>query len=484
MQNRQGGPKIVAWIEGQPVSAMDQHTSEQFARQLFRGLPPGLVALLYVIAAQAEGLGVDLYIIGGFVRDLLVGRLASELDLVVEGDAISLARSLAAHYGGSVEPHTPFGTASWMLAPHIAEMLNVLPEDLPEYIHLASTRLESYPEPGALPTVQLTAPHPAEHRKTRPISIQEDVSRRDFTVNTLGIQLAPPPFRVRFDANGGMADLRAGLIRVLHDRSFIDDPTRMFRAVRFEQRLGFQIEPHTEALIRQALPVIAAVSGPRLRHELDLILAEATPVKVLSRLDSLGILAAIDSGLIFDESLRFAFTNLQPVFAANRQSAQMLAPGWSVEHIEPISVYWTLLLCRVDAATLERLTARLQLLRADVANAQGGQQACEALPELARGDAAPSRVTHLLEGIPDPALLAAYALAPNDAARERIASYAVRWRHVRPALQGDTLKAMGLKPGPRFGTLLRRLRDAKLDGLVATPDQERALLEQIVRDEA
>gem|GEM_PF-2524828 len=220
----------------------------QIADLLGQTLPGPLIELLLAARDQANDLGYSLYVVGGFVRDLLLGHPTLDLDLVVEGDAIALARQLAEQLGGQVRSHGRFGTAKL-----------ILPEDRPSgqpaSLDFVTARTEFYAHPTALPQVERS-------------SIKQDLYRRDFTINTMAICLDRARYGELLDYYGGERDLLEKLVRVLHSLSFVEDPTRMLRAVRFEQRLGFRIEARTEELLRGALDLLDRVSGDRLRHEL------------------------------------------------------------------------------------------------------------------------------------------------------------------------------------------------------------------------
>ena len=210
-------------------------------------------------------MGYPLYAVGGFVRDLLLAQPNFDLDLVVEGDAIRLAQELVAATGGRLRSHRRFGTAKWILPAELAGENGQLPDSL----DFVTARTEFYEHPTALPTVERS-------------SIKQDLHRRDFTINTLAVRLTPDRWGELLDFYGGREDLEDGVIRVLHSLSFVEDPTRILRAARFEQRFDFEIEPRTEELIGDALDLLDRVSAERVRHELELILAEAEPERALS----------------------------------------------------------------------------------------------------------------------------------------------------------------------------------------------------------
>lgn len=438
-------------------------------------LTPALWTLLQRIAAQAQQMGMGLYMVGGFVRDLLLDRPNMDIDLVVEGDALALADALRAAYGGARRSHAQFGTAKWLLTGAVAAAFDLggadstpenggtaWPDGWPDFIDFATARREFYEQPTALPTVERG-------------SIKPDLGRRDFTINTLAIRLAPEPMGDLLDFFGGEQDLRDGVIKVLHSLSFVDDPTRMLRAVRLEQRLGFAIEPRTEELIQGALGLLPRVSGDRIRHELALILAEPEPLDALARLEALGILAALHPDLHINAPFRRAVRALR---TARKQ------PPWPTlrDFDDWMLTSFALLTSHLDAAELEDLGHRLQFSRENLTHLHAARTALDRLPTLAQTPP-PSAVVALLDDLDEVGWLAAWALAGEHApaARPLIERFAREWRFVKPTLNGrDIQRLTGLKPGPAYRELLLALRDAWLDGAVQTPDAEEALLHHLV----
>ncbi|MEW6515426.1 MAG: hypothetical protein AB1439_00790 [candidate division FCPU426 bacterium] len=234
----------------------------------------------------AERQGLKIYAVGGFVRDLLLGRQNEDVDLVVEGPGIALARHFARQWRAEVRVHERFGTAALRL-PGGGK------------VDVATARAESYPQPAALPQVSAAG-------------LERDLRRRDFTVNAMAIRLVSAAFGQLVDPLAGAEDLEAGLIRILHPQSFIDDPTRIFRAARFEQRFGFRLEAETGRCLAAAVGLVSRLSGPRVLHEVLLVLDEAQPAGILRRLSQLGVLGQVrpalaDPGRLargFDAALR------------------------------------------------------------------------------------------------------------------------------------------------------------------------------------
>ncbi len=431
---------------------------------LEEALPPETMRLVRQISRTAQEMRFGLYIVAGLVRDLLLKEpMNKDIDFVVEGDAIALVKELTQRYGGSYRSHERFGTAKWILTNGTREEPRA--PGLLAAIDFVTARTEFYAHPSALPTVQHS-------------SIKQDLHRRDFTINTLAIRLVPEPFGQLLDFWGGGRDLRAGVIRVLHSLSFVEDPTRMLRAVRLEQRLGFTIEPRTLELIGKALPLLDRVSGARLRHEFEAILHEARPEAALERLDRLGVLRQIHPALHVDEWLVVALEDLR---AARERPAWPALGAYQVE-------WWELpafILMTFRATDEERHGAckRLRVKRSTVDALDLAQILRRRLPDLETPQR-PSVVTKWLEPFGDAVLAAGWAATPSATARAQIAEYAARLRYVQPFIDGDDLKAMGLKPGPLFGRILRRLRAAWLDGEVKSFEEERALAERLIAQEA
>lgn len=414
------------------------------AARLAEVLPEAQLALLRQISGRAAELNLSIFIVGGFVRDLLLGQPAGDFDLVVEGDAVALAKRVAAVLGGRIVSHPRFGTAKWKLPPNAPL----------RHLDFVTARTEYYAHPSALPEV--------EHA-----NIKLDLHRRDFTINTLALCLDRSRFGDVLDFWGGQRDLQDGLIRVLHSISFVDDATRMLRAVRFEQRFGFRIEPRTVELIGHALPLLKRVSGDRLRHELDLILAEADPARHLERLAGLGILAGIHPALSADGEL------------ARRAALLRERAG---EDPAPVPGLWAAWLSSLPAANLDGVIARLNLPArlADIVRQVTGLLTI--FPTLTADLAFGALHDALLAFDPESLELATLFCA-DDALRTRLKAYAARVAASKPVTTGEDLKALGLPPSPRFGQLLARLRRAYLDGEINSPEAERTLLARLLEGE-
>jgi tRNA nucleotidyltransferase (CCA-adding enzyme) len=428
--------------------------------RLEQSLPPARYRLLRTIGEEAEALGAALYVVGGFVRDLLLGVPSVDLDLVVEGDAIALARSLAEAYGGRTSSHHRFGTAKWHVdpqAPALCRALGLAPgtDGVPSSLDFVSARTEFYLHPSALPSVARG-------------SIKLDLHRRDFTINTLALRLDGRHFGQLLDPWGGGRDLRQGLVRVLHSISFVDDPTRMLRAVRLEQRLGFTIEARTLELLGQALPLLARVSGERIRNELQLTFLEPGLPSTMARLHQLGLLAAIHPALFWDPWLEGRFEEARAFSAPASWRLQGQPQRESL-----LYAVWLFQLGEEDArAICDRMHFSLATRGVILEAHRLGREMAGGLARLS-----PSEVVLRLETAREAAIAAAWIAMPAPReARTVLAQYLSEWRFVAPAADGEALRALGLPPGPAYREILGTLRAAWLDGEIRTPEQEQAML--------
>ncbi len=435
---------------------------------LERGLSASRRGLLLLVAQTASAHRAAVYVVGGFVRDLLLGLPGADFDLVVEGDAIALARSLAAGYGGRVSSHRRFGTAKWRLDPADARLQSAVPEseagiaDLPADLDLVSARAEFYTHPTALPSVQ-------------PGSIRLDLHRRDFSINTLAIRLDGAHYGELLDPWGGGRDMKARQIRALHSISFIDDPTRMLRAVRLEHRLGFEIEPRTLQLLENAVPLLSRVSGERLRGELELIFSEPKLPAMLDRLRSLGLLAAIHPALTWDGWLA---ARAETVRAFEPNGAWRLA-GWPTL-AERMYLIWTV---RLPPSQAEAVARRLKLSRATL-EAMRSAAVLHANRAHWSGLESLSGRTRLLEQHPEASLVGLWiALEDEPEVRSALDDHLARLRFLEPSADGHDLRRRGVPPGPRYATVLETLRDAWIDGVVRSADEESLLLDRLLAQE-
>jgi len=450
---------ITLW--GTPATPPDH---SEIADLLERALSAPMLGLVRHISQEAHEMGVVPYFVGGLVRDLLLDQPIVDVDMVIEGDAILLARRLASDLGGRVRTHGRFSTAKWLLSPRVWQKVadRISPDELeglPSSVDFVTARTEFYTHPTALPQVERS-------------SIKQDLYRRDFTINTLAICLDPDHWGELLDFYGGEADLRNGVIRVLHSLSFVDDPTRMLRAARLESRLGFHLDPRSEELIADRLPLLKRVSGDRIRHELELIFSEQEPERALSRLEDLGVLAHIHPGLQCDKWLRLRYQILRE---------DMKPELWDLKPKDLSFLHLALLAYRLSGDELEELIDRLKVNRNDAEDLRLLVSMKDTLSQL-RKARQPSAISDLLRPYPARVLATAWLATDHKRLQKRLLRYQTKWKAVEPELGGKDLKALGLKPGPLFGRLLEALREARLDGKVTTREEEEELLQRLLRE--
>lgn len=430
---------------------------------LKKALSPATIALLFSISDEAEKQRAPLYIVGGFVRDLLLGRPNLDLDLVIEGDAIQLGRTLLKRFGGRLIPHQSFGTAVWWLPEDAKKILREigLPIKqksplLPEFIDLVSAREESYRRSGALPDVKFA-------------DIRADQYRRDFTINTVALCLVGLSAGQLLDPWDGLPDLRRGYLRILHSKSFSDDPTRILRCVRLAVRLKFKIESSTLKQLKSSLRFMNQISGERIRRELELAFEEEKRVQVVQQMQQLGVLNRIHQALKW-----------QPGMAAllRRPIPSVALRAWGLENISITDIGFILWFVQLPPSVIPAITDRLRFnadLGAAVVSAARLRAGASNLKKLPV-----SRLVSVLEREPIVSVFALYLINSNNKFGQKLHRYAKEWRHVRPRLDGNDLKKMGLKPGPDYRNILERLRFAWLDGEVKNVKQEKALLKRVV----
>ena len=351
---------------------------------------------------------------------------------MLEGDAPRLARQMAADLGWELLVHQRFGTAT---VTHNACSVD-----------LVTARREAYQAPGALPKVDAG-------------DLSEDLARRDFSINTLALPMFQAQPEV-IDEQGGIADLEKGLIRTLHPRSFIDDPTRILRAVRYEQRLGFTLDSTTEGQLQQALGqgCLDSVSGDRLRHELERILEEKLPGRALARAISLGILPAIHPSL----------TDQTGLARLETKSGNENAP-------EPLA-YLAALVYHLSPGDAESVVQRFNLSGQWAEVVRDTVALRELESQLSAVELRPSQIVGLVGTFAEAAVASVAYICDSKLVSHRLGQYLGQLRQVVPALDGNALLAMGAPPGPTIGKILAKLREAKLDGLVESEEDERKLV--------
>lgn len=435
---------------------------ESLAGLMTEALPAGQLDLLRRAGEVAHELGYPLYVVGGFVRDLLLSQPNFDMDLVVEGDAIRLTQELVHRLGGRLRSHRRFGTAKWILPDGIGRA----DKELPDSLDFVSARTEFYEHPTALPTVERS-------------SIKQDLHRRDFTINTLAVRLTPDRWGELLDFYGGRKDLDDGVIRVLHSLSFVEDPTRILRAARFEQRFMFVIEPRTEELISDALDLLDRVSAERVRHELELILAEAEPERALCRLQGLGVLRKLHDALFCDEWFSAKAAELRMTWAQVRNRESMTPPPMAIAADAAPRLHLALLLYRLPREAAVAVVDRLHMRRTYRERALEVVELAPRVAVLGRNDVTPSQIAAALDESSAEARLVLRVASDDWLVRQRLDLYQRRLRNIRSSIDGDDLVRLGIPRGRIYRQILERVRAARLDSEVRTRQEEEALALQL-----
>ncbi|MBT0664287.1 CBS domain-containing protein [Geobacter pelophilus] len=429
--------------------------SKELARQMKGRLSPRVLQILSSAGKIGDELDLQVYAVGGFVRDLLLGTENLDIDITVEGDGILFAETFASRFGCRCKGHIKFGTA-----------VIVFPDGFK--IDVASTRLEYYETPAALPVVERS-------------SLKMDLYRRDFTINTLAIQLNQSDFGLLIDYFGAQRDLQEQNIRVLHNLSFVEDPTRVFRAIRFEQRLGFHIARHTENLIKNAVKMdfLHKLGGKRLLSELVIIFKERDPFGAVERMANLGLLRFIHPVLKLDAMNRRLLEEVKPVISwfellfldrkYEKWVVYFLALCEILTHDEFIEVCKRLAVSehyREKLAEMRRLGERVL----DAFNRRGAK--CRPLQ--------PSEIYRLFNDLAVEVLLYLMARTKSEEAKKALSLYFTKLQGVHTILTGDDILALGVARGPMVGELLEQLLAARLNGAVMSRDDELNFIRQAI----
>ena len=424
-------------------------------------LPLASRNMLHLAGRLGRELGLPVYAVGGFVRDLLLQRPNQDIDLVVEGNGIALARALAKELNGRVREHQKFLTSV---------VIYIDAAGAEARIDVATARLEYYEYPAALPTVELS-------------SIKMDLFRRDFSINALAVRLDCEPFGQLVDFFGGQRDIKERVIRVLHTLSFVEDPTRCLRAVRFEQRYNFHIGSGTEKLIKNALKLklMGKLSGFRLFHEFRHICGEEDPSACIARLDQLGVLEAVSPMLSLNPTRKNLLLRLQETLtwyrllyfeeAAQPWLAFFLALNHNMSYADTANHYQRMGLPEPRRADILRQREHMRVVRGKLEPWQKDHEA---------GKESISALCALLRPLSLECLLYLMADTSNAALQKNLSRYITQWRKEKTDVSGEDLRIMGLEPGPAFGRILDAVLAAKLDGTAATPEQQMDLARSLV----
>jgi tRNA nucleotidyltransferase (CCA-adding enzyme) len=422
------------------------------ARFMQERLPRHVAGRLREIGSVADAMGCGAYAVGGFVRDLFLYRGDEDLDIVIEGDGIAFAREYGRISGARIHTHEKFGTA-----------VIIYPDGFT--IDVASARMEYYKFPAALPVVELS-------------SIKLDLYRRDFTINTLAVQLNPERFGILIDFFNAQKDIKEKAIRVLHNLSFVEDPTRVFRAIRFEQRFGFTIGRLTTGLIQNAVRMdfFRELSGRRVFNELQLILQEENPAAAVARLNDFGLLRVVHPGLVCDKAMLARLNAVQQVLSWY----DLLFLN---ESYMKWAVYFLALIHRCETQQAREICSRFELApRLQTLFVEGRAAAEDCLHGLTRRLPADNRTLYRqLDGFRTELVLFMMAAAEQEKVKRAVSHYVTALRRTTTSLKGRDLKALGVPPGPIYREVLQALLDARLNERVRTREEELDLARELIR---
>ena len=409
---------------------------ENLSSQLEEYLPQQILRMVKAAGEKASELGQEVYLVGGAVRDLFLGRANFDFDLVVEGDAIRLAQDMAKDSRAKLTVHPRFGTAKLSYTDFSLD--------------LATARRETYSQPGALPIVQ-------------PGILTDDLRRRDFSINAMAVCLAPQRFGELVDLYNGKNDLDNEVIRILHPNSFIDDATRILRGLRYEQRLGFKLESETAGLLRRDAAMLDTISGDRIRHELELILKEDCPERVLRRADELGVLSELHPSLKGNAWLSERFDQARRLY----------------KRTSPSPLYLCLLIYNLTNKENEQFLSRLNFPKRLAQAMRHTLQLKAQLHSLASPQIRRSDIYQSLHDYTPHAIQANALASESPAASRHLQLYLAKLRYVKPLLNGEDLRRMGIPSGPQLGEILERLHEARLNGEVRTREEEERLVHSL-----
>ncbi len=414
--------------------------------------PPEIKQLIRLVKEVSRETKMPAYLVGGFPRDLLLGRKDWDLDIAVEGDGIKFAEALAARSRAGLTRHERFGTATLNMGHRLK-------------VDIATTRKEVYPASACLPVVS-------------PGTLVEDLFRRDFTVNAMALSVSGIPGRELIDIYHGKSDLASGSIRVLHKMSFRDDPTRILRAIRFKQRYGFRIEPATLKLLKDAVSsgFLGKVHSHRLRDELILMFKEEDPAGQLKQLCALA-------------GLSFISRKLKPgrracvLFGSIRRQIGWFMRDFPVHgKFQPWLVYFAALLSPLTLSQSRKAIRRLGLSRQE----EKIILSCRLInPRLIRRlkdkNIKPAQVFNLLKPLSYEALILLCSVSPEEGLKRRVSDFLRVYNCVRLCISGDDLCRMGLEPGPRYQQILNKVLCARLNGRVRNRREELVLIGKIMK---
>jgi tRNA nucleotidyltransferase (CCA-adding enzyme) len=415
---------------------------KNMAAMLKERLPRKIIARLKSFGQVADLLGYNAYLVGGLVRDILLRRDNLDVDIVIEGDGIKFAHEFATHHEARVRSHRKFGTA-----------VLIFPDGFK--VDVATARMEYYESPGAPPIVETS-------------SLKMDLYRRDFTINTLAIKVNKRHYGVLIDYFGAQNDIKEKVIRVLHNLSFVEDPSRVLRAIRFEQRFGFKIGKLTLSLVKNAVKIncFKDFSGKRLFLELKLILKEQDPIRSIERMNEFDLLQFISPEIQLTEEIRSLLEEIRKVIA-------WYGLLYIEEPFEPWKLYWHGLTSSLEARALRSLAEHMGMVDLESRRMLQQREALnEVMDTLFRFNGESYRLYTFLEPYDTEILLFIMAKASSEKIRRLISTYFTRLKGTKIELRGKDLLRMGFQPGPLYKKVFDRLLEARLSNLVKTKADE------------
>ncbi|MDD5120628.1 MAG: CCA tRNA nucleotidyltransferase [Candidatus Omnitrophica bacterium] len=421
-------------------------------KEYFKLLPQKLKTIVSCIAQVSEETHMPAYLVGGFLRDLILQVKNFDLDIAVEGNGIIFAEHLAGKLKSELRTHERFGTATLLLDGFLK-------------IDIATTRKEEYSSCASLPEVRFSP-------------LQDDLMRRDFTINAMAVSISEGCAQVLIDPFGGKDDLSCGVIRILHDLSFEDDPTRILRAIRFEQRFNFKIEPKTLSLINDAVKkgMLNKVSPHRIRDELVLMLKEGNLLKQIKRLDSLCSLSFIDKKLKATKSTYDLFKSIdkEVIWFNNNFCGYRQLDTWLI--------YFTALLLPLALREVKKITSRLSLCRGEAKRIISYYVLRHKLIRaLSKKNVLPARIFTMLEPLSYETIILLKSSSSNKYLKKYIANFLEIYNGMRLYISGKDLAGMGLLPGPRYQKIFAKVLEAKLNGVVENRRQELVLIKKLIK---
>ncbi len=415
--------------------------------------PKRIQNILNKIGEMGDSLDFPVFMVGGVVRDLFLEIRNLDLDIVVEGDGIKFARNLSKELGGRIKSHEKFSTA-----------VVILPDGFK--IDIATARREFYEYPAALPQVELS-------------SIKKDLYRRDFTINAMAIQLNCKNFGKLIDFFGGQKDLQLGIIRVLYNLSFVEDPARIIRAVRFEQRYNFKMDKSTEDFLKKAIndKLLSRLRKKRVAEELMLILKEENPVKALKRMEELGALKYVLPGVELN-------TDTIKKLNISRENYNFWERNMSEEKIELWLIYFFCIVAQLEKNKIQGMCKKLMFKQKTLDKINYIYLNLDSIIEFISQEnkLLPSSIYTKLKDVPNEILFLAMMESRSDTAKERINSFLKNYKKESLYISGKDLKKLDVKPGPIYSYILNRLLYAQLDGEVNSKEDEIKIVKNLLEE--